>query len=107
MNSTELQEKLNALNDKKRKLKTKSWFRAVQVLYVTIAILSEGLVLLITFSDESNQQSSIFIWGTVIVFVLFWIIKKVGYYIMIGNVNIVQPDFEHTLEGKLKNYERK
>ena len=102
MNSTELQEKLNALNDKKRKLKTKSWFRAIQVVYGIVAILAEGLVVLLAFSAESDQQSGIFIWGTIIVVVLFWIIKKVGYYIMIGNVNIVQPDYEHTLEAKLK-----
>jgi len=102
MNSTELQEKLNALNDKKHKLKTKSWFRAIQVLYATLAVLSEGLVLLLTSLADSDQQSSFFIWGTIIVFALFGIIRKVGYYIMIGNVNIVQPDYEHTLEAKLK-----
>lgn len=104
MNSTELQEKLNALNGKKEKLKTKSWFRAVQVIYATLAIIAEGLVLLLTFSDESDQQFSIFIWGTAIVFALFWIIRRVGYYIIIGNENIVQPDYEHTLEAKLKSY---
>lgn len=102
MNSTELQEKLNALNDKKLKLKTKPWFRAIQVLYGIVAVLAEGLVLLLTSLSESDQGWSIFIWGTVIVFALFWIIRKVGYYIMIGNVNIVEPDYEHTLEAKLK-----
>ena len=104
MNSTEIQEKLNAYNDKKQSLKTKAWFRVVQVIYALGAILAEGFVILLTYSLDSNQ-SSVFVWGTVIVFIIFWIIKKVGYYIMIGDLKIIKPDFEHTLEAKLKKHE--
>lgn len=107
MNSTELQEKINALKEKMDSLKSKPWFRAIQVVYILSAVLSGGFVILLGSAGDSNSQPSIFIWGTVVVIASFWTIKKVGYYIILGNVNTIKPEYKHTLEAKLKNNERK
>lgn len=105
MNSTEIQEKLNALNARKSKLKTKVWFRLLEVVYWLALIISGLIVFVLSISD---QGFTTFFWGSIIVFIIFTIIKKVGYYIIIGNLETIKPDFEHTLNSKLKNnYDRK
>jgi hypothetical protein len=99
MNSTELQEKINSLNNKKENLKTKGWFRALEVLFFLSATIMVGFIILMSFAFESF---SVLFFGIIIIFILLKIIKKVGYYIILGSVSTVKPNYEETLEAKFK-----
>jgi hypothetical protein len=78
------------LKAKKQKLKTKPWFRSLQVVYIVAVILAEGFVLII--SANVDDEAQLFIVGTIAVFILFLIIRKAGYYIILGNIDTTEPD---------------
>jgi len=99
MNTTELQERLNTLADRKRELATKPWFRALQVIYACAFILAGGFVALIALSIQSLE---IFIIGAALTYGLFYSLRKVTYYIILGSAQTVKPDPEHLLENKFK-----
>ncbi len=99
MNSTETQEKINTYNKQKAKLKNKIWFRFFVVIYWLVFIFFTGMVLILAISS-GDQEADFFFWGIMTVSVVFWIIKKVGYYIMLGSAKAIQPDEDQILKQK-------
>jgi hypothetical protein len=84
-------EKSNVLNDKKQKLKTKPWFRTLQVVYVAAIIMVWFSPLIWGAGD--NSYGDLIMW-TIFIFVIFWITRKVGYYIIIGNLDTIKSNKE-------------
>jgi hypothetical protein len=99
MNSTERQERLNAIADRKRKLITRPWFRALQVAFILASIFFEVLIGLFAFALQSLDT---FIVGSAILCGIFYLIRAAAYYVFVGTLHTVEPQAEHLLETRLK-----
>lgn len=83
MNDTKIQENSN---NKKIELKSKIYFRILEVFYWLALLASILFALFVASIMWVEWGYSSLLWGTIIIFVFFTGLKKIGYYILIGNM---------------------
>lgn len=94
MNSTEMQEKINAITERKNILKQKPWYRALEVVYSIAYVL--GLLFVIVLSYSSGSFLTLVI-GGLIFLGIFKAIKSASDYIFVGSIDTVRPEKQHML----------